>query len=227
MLRLGTRNPDPLSEGQRMTTSAARSASTDDELTRLPPPHRPFRRLTFAVMGSTALFALWLALGLRGELAYTLRGGTPNDIGELAQVARARLVANTWVRAEGALREDAVVRYARPLESDPYRLAPIEGNPAVWVELRVPTDTDGDRFVAPGSFVGRLVPAHAAGLRYRALADAAREAGHAMPADAWLLIDGEAPSGTRWVLGLEVLLIGFAAFNVVGILRLARPVRDA
>src|SRR5262245_29785327 len=155
MLRPGTQNPDPLSEGQRMTTSTATSSSTDDELTRLPPPHRPFRRLTFAVMGLTALFALWLALGLRGELAYTLRGGTPNDIGELAHIARDRLVSNTWVRAEGALREDSVVRYTRPLESDPYRLAPVEGNASVWVELRVPTDTDGDHFVAPGSFVGR------------------------------------------------------------------------
>lgn len=178
-------------------------------------------------MGFTALFALWLAFGLRGELAFTLRGGTPNDIGELSHIARERLAPNTWVRAEGALREDAVARYTRPLESDPYRLAPVDGNPSLWVELRVPTDTDGDHFVPPGSFVGRLVPAHAAGLRYRALAEAAREAGHAMPADAWLLIDGEAPSGTRWVLGLELLLIGFAAFNVAGIARLARPVRDA
>jgi hypothetical protein len=178
-------------------------------------------------MGFTALFALWLALGLRGELAYTLRGGTPNDIGELAQLARPRLVANSWVRAEAALREDTVIRYTRPLETEPYRLAPVEGNPLLWVELRVPSGTDGEHFVAPGSFVGRLVPAHAAGVRYRALAEAAREAGHAMPRDAWLLIDGEAPSGTRWVLGLELLLIGFAAFNVAGIVRLARPVRDA
>jgi hypothetical protein len=59
------------------------------------------------------------------------------------------------------------------------------------------------------------------------LAEATRDAGHPMPDDAWLLIDGETPSGTRWVLGVAVLLLGFAAFNVAGIVRLARPVRDA
>lgn len=210
-----------------MTTSKAANPSTDDELTRLPAPERPFRRLTYAVMGVTALFALWLALGVRGELSYTLRGGTPNDIGELARLAPGRLVPNTWVRAEATLRDDSVVRYTRPLEKDPYRLAPVDGNPALWVELRMPPDTDGDHFVPPASFVGRLVPARAAGVRYRALAEAARDAGHAMPEDAWLLIDGETPAGTRWVLGVAVLLLGFAAFNVAGIVRLARPVRDA
>ena len=52
-------------------------------------------------------------------------------------------------------------------------------------------------------------------------------AGHALPYGACLLIDGESPAGTRWVLGLAVLLLGFAAFNLVGLIRLARPVRDA
>jgi hypothetical protein len=44
--------------------------------------------------------------------------------------------------------------------------------------------------------------------------------------DAWILIDGEAPNGLRWVMGIVVLLLAFAIFNVVGILRLARPIRS-
>jgi hypothetical protein len=178
-------------------------------------------------MAVTALFALFLALGLRGELAFSLKGGTPNDIGELTAFQPEPLKENRWVRAEGPLSQTEVVRYARPLESDAYRLAPVDGNRHIWVELRLPPDVDGDHFVAPASFVGRLVPAHRAGLRYRALSEAAAEAGHPIPRDAWLLIDSESPSGTRWVLGLEALLVGFAAFNVLGLLRLARPVRDA
>lgn len=178
-------------------------------------------------MALTALFALRLSLGLRGELAYSIAGGTPHDIGDLSRLRPEQLKANSWVRAEGSLSPDAVVRYARPLESGGYRLAPIEGNRSFWVELREPPDTDSEHFLAPASFVGRLVPARGAGLRYRALRDAAAEAGHSLPGDAWLLIDGESPAGTRWVIGLQALLVGFAAFNVLGIVRLARPVRDS
>jgi hypothetical protein len=209
------------------TENPAQPATTDQDLAALPAPRRPFRRFTFALMAFTALFALRLSLGLRGELAYSIRGGTPHDIGELSAIQPEKLRANSWVRAEGSLSEDEVVRYSRPLESGAYRLAPIAGNRSLWVELRTPTDTDGEYFVAPASFVGRLVPARGAGLRYHALSGAAADAGHPLPRDAWLLIDGESPASTRWVLGLQALLIGFAAFNVLGILRLTRPVRDS
>ncbi len=209
-----------------METISSAAHGMDEELVALPAPRRPFRRITFAVMTITALFSLYLALGLRGELSFALKGGTPDDIGELSAFRPEPLKANRWVRAEGALSQNEVVRYARPLEKDAYRLAPAEDNRHIWVELRLPPDTDGDHFVAPASFVGRLVPAHAAGLRYHALSEAAAEAGHPLPRDAWLLIDSESPSGTRWVLGLEALLVGFAAFNVLGLIRLARPVRD-
>ena len=97
--------------------------STDADLAGLPPPRRRFRTVTFVVMGLTALFALRLALGLRGELVYTLRGGAPTDLGELGQRSPAGLTPNSWVRAEGALSENEVVRYSRPLENDSYRLA--------------------------------------------------------------------------------------------------------
>lgn len=209
-----------------MTESLSTRTNPDVDLAALPAPRRPFRRLTFVVMAVTALFALRLALGLRGELVYTLRGGAPSDLGELGKRSLEGLKPNSWVRAEGALSEKAVVRYSRPLEGDSYRLSALADNPRLWVELRVPRDTDETHFVAPGSFVGRLVPARGAGLRYRALDEAAQASGHGLPNDAWLLIDGESPAGTRWVLALQAMLIAFAAFNVAGIIRLARPVRD-
>ncbi|HET9960399.1 MAG TPA: hypothetical protein VFQ61_38170 [Polyangiaceae bacterium] len=197
------------------------------DLAELPAPHKPFRRITFGVMALTAILSLALASGLSGELTYSLRGGGPQDLGELEQMSDRAFRPNAWVRGAGALSADSVVRYARPLERDTYRLAQVEGNPRLWVELRVPLEADGEHFVAPGSFVGRLVQSEAAGLRYSALEEAARDAGHALPKDAWLLIDGESPASTRWVIGLQLLLLGFAVFNVGGILRLARPVRDA
>jgi hypothetical protein len=47
-----------------------------------------------------------------------------------------------------------------------------------------------------------------------------------MPADAWLLIDGEAPATTRWTLGVLALLLGFMGFSVYGLCKLLRPVKD-
>lgn len=179
-------------------------------------------------MGLTAVLSIWLAYGLRGEVAYALKAGSPVDLGELSGVRLEDSLANAWVRASASLSSREVLRYFRPLDSDPYRLARVDGVPRLWIELRVPSDADGERFIAPGSFVGRLVPVSAAGLRYDALPDAAAEArGTALGLGDWLLIDGESPATTRWALGLFAILVGFAAFNLVGLVRLARPVRDA
>jgi hypothetical protein len=213
-----------------MSSQSVPSPGADpvDDLAGLPPPRRPFRRLTFFVMSVTALGALWLLFGLRGELVYALSGGRPRDVGELARLKLGAAEPNTWVRAEGALSSSDVVGYQRPLDSDTYRLARVEGTERVWVEMRVPREADGARFIAPSSFVGRLLPVSQAGLRYGALPEAVVEAGRsALPSDAWLLIDGEAPAGTRWALGLSLMLVGFAVFNVLGVARLAQRVRDA
>jgi len=183
------------------------------------------RRTTFVVMGTSALAALLLLFGLTGDAAYALSTGGPEDIGELRALEPERIGANVWVRGSGTLSTADAVRYRRPLDPNGYRLARVEGS-RLWVELRVPLDADGDRFIPPASFVGRLVPAADAGLRYGAVPEAVEETGRApLPPDAWLLIDGESPAGTRWVLGVVALLAAFAAFNTFGLIRLAHRVR--
>jgi hypothetical protein len=75
--------------------------------------------------------------------------------------------------------------------------------------------------------VGRLVPISQGGVRLSQLDSAVAAAGRpALPGDAWLLIDGEAPATTRWTLGVGMLLVGFAVFTAVGLLRLLRPATD-
>ena len=119
------------------------------------------------------------------------------------------------------------IRYSRPLESDTFRFAPVEGNPNVWVEIRVPAGLEGPRFVPPNSFVGRLVPVEEAGLRHENLPDSVAETGDGrVPDQAWLLVDGESPAALRWALGLLAMFVGFAAFNLWGLYRLLRPVKD-
>jgi hypothetical protein len=200
-----------------------------DDLGELPAPRHPFRKLTFATMAVTAALALLLIFALRREVTYSLHPGPPTDVGELARLAPRGELSNAWVRGEASLETEGAVRYQRPLDPDTYRLVKVSGNPLLWVQIRVPfdaNDPEGAHFVPPTSFVGRLIPASRAGLRHSALSTALADSGRGRFAeDAWLLIDGESPASTRWTLGLVVLFGLFAAFNVAGVIRLARPAR--
>ena len=53
------------------------SEEPDHDLEALPPPRRPWRKLTLAVMATTLLGSLALLLSLRGELRFSLSGGAP------------------------------------------------------------------------------------------------------------------------------------------------------
>lgn len=180
------------------------------------------------VMSVTLLGSLALTLALRGELSFSLSGKPPRGVGELSRFAPQAADANTWVQGDGELEVQDAIAYRRPLESDSYRLSRVSGTSKLWVQVRVPSDDsdpDHKRFVPPTSFVGRLVPASRGGVRLSQLGSAIADAGRPpLPSDAWLLIDGEAPATTRWTLGVAALLLGFAAFNLLGLRRLLRPV---
>ena len=104
---------------------------------------------------------------------------------------------------------------------------PVAGNPAVWVEIRVPEGFEGPRFVPPTAFAGRLVPIADAGLRHAGLVASVREhTGTTVPKDAWILIDGSSPRASRWALALVLLFAGFSLWNVLATGRLLARVRD-
>jgi hypothetical protein len=202
--------------------------SDDPDLLALPAPRRPGRRLTLVIMTLTMLLALWMAVSLRSDAAYALAAGPPEDLGNLAKFDPDRQRPNQWVRGEGLLSATRAIRYGRPLERGTYRLAQLEGNERLWVQIRVPAGMEGPRFVPPSTFVGRLLPVEKAGLRHWDIENAVAEAGQEpLSPDAWLLLDGEAPSTTRWALGLVALFLGFAAFNIYGLVHLLRPVHDS
>jgi hypothetical protein len=203
-------------------------AASDHDLEALPAPRRPWRRATLAALALSALGSLALAFELRGEALFALESGPPVDLGELGQFHPSAKQANTWVHGEGTLHADGAVHYARPLEQDTYRLAQVEGNDKLWIQVSVPddpSDPDGAHFVPPTSFVGRLIPVSAAGIRHSIVRAAVSDAWQGkVPDDAWLLVDGEAPHSTRWALGLVGLFLGFAVFNVVGLAKLTQKV---
>lgn len=199
--------------------------TSDRELAELPAPRRPWRRATLLTLALGALTSIALAFAVLPDVAYALKSGTPRDLGDLTSARIEPGLGESWVHGEGQLSVSRAIRYARPLEHDTYRLASVDGNPKVWVQIRVPANEEGPRFVPPDSFVGRLIPMSKLGIRQRGLRDAVGETGLTRPDDdAWLLLDGESPAGLRWALGLFGLLLAFAAFNVLGLVRLLRPI---
>ena len=205
----------------------ANETPPDSDLAELPAPRRPWRRTTLVVLWLGATGSLWLALSVLPDVVYSLRGGEPIGLGDLRSSSFDPKLSNHWVQGEGELSSKAI-RYKRPLEGDSYRLAALQSNPRVWVQVRVPEREEGPRFVPPASFVGRLVPASELGIRHRALSGAVNELGPGQVSDdAWFLLDGESPQGLRWALGLLMLLLAFTAFNVVGLLKLLRPIAPA
>jgi len=214
-------------EVAELPLAPAPDRASDPEFEAFPEPRRPGKRLTLITLSVTAVVALMLVVSLRGEALYSLTSAPPQNVGNLARFQPDGAQSNHWVRGEGSLGTRGAIRYSRPLEDDTFRLAPVTGNPRLWVEVRVPAGLEGPYFVPPASFVGRLVPATKAGLRHSSLPDWVAEVGDgSVPGDAWLLIDGEAPKSTRWALGLVALFTAFAAFNVWGLVRLLRPIRD-
>ncbi len=195
------------------------------DLASLPAPRRPWRRVTLVTLTLGALASLALVLAVLPDVMYSLRDGSPRDLGDLVTARLEPGLADAWVHGEGQLSATHAIRYARPLEHDTYRLARVEGNPKLWVQIRVPANEEDPRFVPPDSFVGRLLPMSALGIRQRGLPAAVEQSGVERPAnDAWLLVDGESPAALRWALGLMTLLLAFATFNLVGLVRLTRPI---
>jgi hypothetical protein len=200
---------------------------SDPELIALPSPPKGERTATLVLMVLTTLAALALAWSLRGEARYAASDGQPVEIGDLAHFTPSSNVHNRYVRATGSLGTTGAIRYGRAAEGDTFRLAPVAGNDKVWVEIRVPEGFEGPRFIPPSTFAGRLVPMSEAGLRQWMLrSDVEEKTGTQIPRDAWLLIDSTSPRASRWALLLTVLLLGFAAWNAVGIVRIVSRTRD-
>ncbi|MEN9580542.1 MAG: hypothetical protein RJA70_3551 [Pseudomonadota bacterium] len=210
-----------------MTSLARPPIPGDPELLELPVPRRPWRRATLLSLTLTATTSVTLCIQLLPEATYAAGDGQPVELADLAKWVPDPTLENRFVHASGSLAPEAV-GYRRPLDSDRFRLAPLVGNPRIWVELREPAGSLGEHFVAPESFIGRLVPFSAPGLRHGWVRGALATSGQETPEPAdWLLLDGESPSSNRWVFGLMGLLAAFAGFSVFGIGRLLTKIRSA
>jgi hypothetical protein len=204
------------------------SEELDPELLSLPDPPRRERTLTVVVLAIAAVLSLAMVFALRHDVAYAVSDGTAADVGDLHAVTGTSLAGfeNRYVRAEGLLGAAGGIRYERPFVDDTFRTLPVAGRSDLWVDVRVPAGQESGRWEPPRTFVGRLVRFQAAGPRHRGLAGAIEQASNtAVPAGAWLVIDGEAPGKARWTILLAVMFLGCAAWNLIAISRIVRKVR--
>ena len=166
----------------------------DPDLLTLPAPPKRERTAAVVLMALTALASAWMAVSLLAEARYALVPGQPVDVGDLTSLHPGTDLANRYARATGLLGTSGAIRYGRAAEGDSFRLAPVAGNPGVWVEIRVPEGFEGPRFVPPTNFAGRLVPFRSAGVRHVGLIKSVHaQTEISVPDDAWLLASTAAP----------------------------------
>ena len=127
----------------------------------------------------------------------------------------------------GPSRLAGAIAYQRLFTSDTFRAMPVLGRDES-LDQGAHLRRKGRRALgAAPAFEGRLVHFGAAGPRHRGLAHAIDDkTDHPLPADAWLLVNGEGPTTSRVSLGLALLFVAFAAWNVTAIVRLVRRVRS-
>jgi len=217
--------PSPLELGGSQRPSRD---ELDPELLALPDPPRRERTLTVVVLALAAALSLAMVFALRRDVTYALTSSTPADVGDLRVATPATLEANEnrLVRADGMLGAAGGIRYERPFVDDSFRTLPVPPRSDLWVDVRVPAGQENGRWEPPRAFTGRLVRFAGSGPRHRGLASAIeRAAGSRVPSGAWLVVDGEEPSGARWTILLAAMFVGFAAWNAVSIARIVRRVR--
>lgn len=197
----------------------------DPELLDLPDPPKRERSRTIATLVFTAFASLAMVVALRGDASYAFSAASPVELGDLGSAAPAAFVENGFVSGSAMLGAAHAIRYERPLVSESFRLMPVVGKPNVWVEVRVPAGAENIRYVPPSQFAGRLVKFDSAGPKHRGLASAVRDAtGQKVPEAAWLLVEGEAPTGARWAILLVAMFLGFAVWNLAVTAKLLRKV---
>ncbi|MBW2453444.1 MAG: hypothetical protein JRI68_02990 [Deltaproteobacteria bacterium] len=198
-------------------------ADLAEGLDSLPEPPRTMRAVTIVVMALTIAVCAWLSWTLRTEAFYAMSDAQAMDGGTYTLAKLDDRLNNRYVRARVELRDVQAVRFRRPLDRDEFRLA--AAGPDRWVAYRVPGTIAGPRFVPPTLVAGRLVRVSDLGPRFRGLGAALAEATGKSADQAWVLVDGHGPQGAGWIVGLELLLLAFLAWNGLGLVRLTRRIQ--
>lgn len=179
---------------------------------------RPATRALFVGRLLSIVAAAALAFALRHDLRYALSPTAPIELGSSSSSSELVAASHRYVSLRGIPGAVGAVDYRRPLGRGLYRLAPLVDRPDIFVELRLP-EGDPTRFVPPTSVQGRLVPLDEGGARFSNVREMlARTTGHSVPASAWLLEQGAAPSFVAAGAVIAAIALLLAAFQVAFLL---------
>ncbi len=200
----------------------------DPELLALPAPPKRERSWTIVLLALTIVASLAMMISLLRDAAYAFAPTQSVELGDLRAGSidgSDGTLDNHFVRAQALLGASGALRYERAFDSDSYRVAPVAGGTDIWVEIHMKDGEESSRFIPPTSFAGRLIRFSEVGPRHRGLAnEIATVGGTKVPADAWLIVDGEQPANARWAVALAILFAGFAIWNAIAIAKLVKRV---
>ena len=107
-----------------------------------------------------------------------------------------------------------------------FRLMPVAGRDDLWVEVSIPEGEQGVRWIPPHEFTGRLERLDSLGHRHRGLrASLERQRSTPLPAETFVIVNGDLPSGNRWAIVLAGLFAVSILYNGLMAARLLRSAR--
>lgn len=187
---------------------------------------RPLRTATLAVLVVGAFCSLFVGLSLYPEARFAFEGQEPTDIGAFSTAELPAHLEGRYVRARVDLAGQPGLAFHRLGEGERRLVqtapdaAPKDAAPR-FVEHAVPASA-GAQFLPPRLVAGRLSRVGTLGLRHRGLARPLERAVHDSSRRGWVIVDGESPHASRWVAGLEALVLAFFVWNVVSVARIVR-----
>jgi len=199
------------------------AALADDELAHLPRAPRLARAVAVMAMALAFAGSAWLSWMLRGEAAYALTASQAIEVGALADAELGPQQDGRYVRAKVRLEGAVTLRFRRRFERDGYRVSRVAAGR--WVAYRVPFKRAGSRFPPPELVAGRLAHADALGLRYAGLSAAIERVAPGESGAAWVLVDGQGPHDSGWLLAIELMLLGFVVWSAWSLARVLGWVR--
>jgi hypothetical protein len=181
---------------------------------------RTFRR--FQMLSLITLMSIIAMVWFSSDLAYLIQGlKGPRALGPASRVDVGRLENNTFVSLKAVLdvprtisfRETHLLLGSRGI----HRISPLLDQPRMLVERIV----DGNDGQVRGTFEGRLMRRDRLARSYgKVWAHFKNDLKVDVPAEAWLLVNGERPGGELWVVAIYVIFPLLIIYNILRLRRL-------
>lgn len=199
----------------------------DADLLALRTPSRTRGLTGIALTVTVIVLSLGLMVAYRGDLKFFFADRSARDLGAADEVSVGALAEDEYVTLRAMPMAARAVRFRRLGSSGTFRVYPVAGQSRIFIERFTEDATPSGRSKPHGIYTGRMVRMAHAGSAYKSVrAYLEHQAGTPVPADAWVLIDGEAPGDRYWTVAMYSMLLLFFVFNAVILVRNSRKITD-